>query len=180
MRGSFGIIKKIKMHAKRNNQYIQKLEIMAKLHAYLNFDGNCEEAFTFYEKVFKTKNPGYMRYGDIPADPHMPPISDEAKNKICHTAISINGESMLMGADVIPDFGQAYAQGNNTYVMLMCDDRDEATALYEALSVNAKVVEMPLGETFFAELYSSFQDQFGICWMVYFGGNKDEDCESKG
>ncbi|MCS4227527.1 VOC family protein [Sphingobacterium sp. BIGb0165] len=152
---------------------------MAKLHAYLNFDGNCEEAFTFYEKVFQTKNPGYMRYGDIPADPQMPAIPDEAKNKICHTAISINGESMLMGADVVPAFGQQYVQGNNTYVMLMCDNAEEAKTLHTALSVNAKVVEMPLGETFFAELYSSFQDQFGICWMVYFGGSKDEDCESK-
>src|SRR5690606_28440736 len=130
--------------------------IMAKLHAYLNFDGNCEEAFTFYEKVFNTTNPGFMRYGDVPADPAMPPIPDEAKNKICHTAISINGESMLMGADVISAFGQQYAQGNNTYVMLMCDDGEEARSLYEALSVNAKVIEMPLGETFFAELYSSF------------------------
>jgi len=152
---------------------------MAKLHAYLNFDGNCEEAFTFYEKVFNTTNPGFMHYGDVPADPAMPPIPDEAKNKICHTAISINGESMLMGADVISAFGQQYAQGNNTYVMLMCDDGEEARSLHEALSVNAKVIEMPLGETFFPELYSSFQDQFDICWMVYFGGSKDADCSNK-
>jgi len=54
---------------------------MAKLHAYLNFDGNCEEAFNFYEKVFNTKNPGFMRYGDIPADPQMPPVPDEAKKQ---------------------------------------------------------------------------------------------------
>jgi PhnB protein len=164
---------------KRSNHYIQKLEIMAKLHAYLNFNGNCEEAFNFYEKVFNTKNPGYMRYGDIPADPQMPPVPDEAKNKICHTAISINGDSMLMGADVISAFGQQYIQGNNSYVMLMCESTAEAKTLYDALSTNAKVVEMPLGETFFAELYSAFQDQFGICWMVYFGGNKEQDCESK-
>ena len=85
-----------------------------------------------------------------------------------------------MGADVVPAFGQQYVQGNNSYVMLMCDNAEEAKTLHTALSANAKVVEMPLGETFFAELYSSFQDQFGICWMVYFGGRKDEDCESKG
>ncbi len=85
---------------------------------------------------------------------------------------------MLMGADVIPAFGQQYIQGNNTYVMLMCDDATEAKTLHEALSNEAQAVEMPLGETFFAELYSSFQDKFGISWMIYFGGNKDVDCES--
>jgi PhnB protein len=152
---------------------------MAKLHAYLNFDGNCEAAFMFYEKVFQTKNPGFMRYADIPADPEMPPIPDAVKDRVCHTAISINGESMLMGADVLPGFGQQHIPGNNTYVMLRCDSDAEARTLHEALSVNAKNIEMPLGETFFAELYSSFQDQFGICWMVYFGGNKEKDCDSE-
>lgn len=145
---------------------------MAQVHAYLNFDGNCEEAFLFYEKVFKTKNLGFMRFKDIPADPNMPPMADKDKDKIMHTGIFINANTMLMGSDVIDGFGHKYSNGNNTYVMLTVDSVAEGKELYDALSAGSKNLEMPLGETFFAEQYASFQDKFGIWWMIYFEGNK--------
>ena len=90
---------------------------MAKINVYLNFKGNCEEAFQFYGNVFKTANTGIYRYSDIPAEPDMPPLSEEDKNKVMHTSIKINDNTMLMGADVIEGFGGKLSLGNSTYIM---------------------------------------------------------------
>lgn len=144
---------------------------MAKIHAYLNFNGNCEEAFTFYEKVFNTQSIGTYRFGDMPENPEFP-VNNEDKQKIMHTAIMINDSTMLMGSDCIEGLGQKITNGTSTYIMLDTETAQEAKDLYQALSENALNIEMPLGEQFWAELYASFQDQFGICWMIHFEGNK--------
>lgn len=144
---------------------------MAKIHAYLNFNGNCEEAFTFYEKVFNTQSIGTYRFGDMPENPEFP-VNNEDKQKIMHTAIIINDSTMLMGSDCIEGLGQKITNGTSTYIMLDTETAQEAKDLYQVLSENALNIEMPLGEQFWAELYASFQDQFGICWMIHFEGNK--------
>ncbi len=145
---------------------------MAKIHAYLNFDGNCKEAFQFYEQVFKTPNLGTYLFDDMPADPSHPALPEDAKGKVMHTAIKINEETMIMGSDIVEGFGHALSTGNSTYIMIDTETAQEAQEIHQALSVGAKLVEMELGETFFAELYSSFQDKFGIFWMIHFEGNK--------
>lgn len=144
---------------------------MAKIHAYLNFNGTCEQAFMFYEKVFNTQNIGTYRFGDMPADPDYP-MNEEDKKKIMHTAIMINESTMLMGSDCVENFGHKVTNGNSTYIMLDTQTAEEAKALYAALTENAMKMEMELGEQFWAELYASFQDQFGIFWMIHYEGNK--------
>lgn len=144
---------------------------MAKIHAYLNFNGTCEQAFMFYEKVFNTQNIGTYRFGDMPADPDYP-MNEEDKKKIMHTAIMINESTMLMGSDCVENFGHKVTNGNSTYIMLDTQTAEEAKALYAALTKNAMKMEMELGEQFWAELYASFQDQFGIFWMIHYEGNK--------
>lgn len=142
---------------------------MAKIHAYLNFNGNCEEAFAFYKTVFNTEGLGTHRFGDMPEDPNFQ-LADADKQKIMHTALMINENSMLMGSDCIEQFGHKAVPGTNTYIMLDVASKEEAQKLYNALVVNAKNIEMPLGEQLFAELYASFTDQFGIAWMIHFEG----------
>ena len=144
---------------------------MAKIHAYLNFNGDCEQAFEFYESVFETKNIGIHKMGDMPPNPECQ-IPESAKNKVMHVAIFINDSTMLMGSDIIEEFGHQYQPGNNNYIMLDVENAEEAHKLYDRLSVNAKKIEMPLAEQFFAELYASFIDQFGTPWMIHFEGNK--------
>ncbi len=144
---------------------------MAKVHVYLNFNGNCEEAFSFYEKVFNTTNTGIYRFGDIPADPNFT-IADADKNKIMHMALFINPETMLMGSDCLENFGQNATSGTNTYVMLDTATAEEAKTLYAALTEGANNIEMELGEQMWAELYASFEDKYGIKWMIHFEGNK--------
>jgi len=145
---------------------------MAKINVYLNFKGTCEEAFQFYSNVFKTSNTGIYRYSDIPAEPDMPPLTEEDKNKVMHTSIKINDNTMLMGADVVEGFGGKLSIGNSTYIMLDAASKEEARELFDALSQDAQKLEMDLNETFFAELFSSFQDKYGIYWMIHYEGNK--------
>jgi PhnB protein len=146
-------------------------KIMTRLHAYLNFNGNCEEAFQFYQNVFGGPLLGIHRFGDMPADPNFSvPAAD--KNKIMHTALQINEHAMIMGSDCIESFGQKAKFGTANYIMLDTDSAEQAREFHNKLSVNAQTMEMDLGETFFAELFSSFIDQFGIAWMVHYEGNK--------
>ena len=144
---------------------------MAKIHAYLNFNGNCEEAFNFYKTVFNTDIGWIGRFGDMPEDPNFT-IADADKNKIMHISLQINKDQMLMGSDCVESFGQKAIFGTANYIMLDVDTAAEAQQLYDALSVKAQNMQMPLGETFFAELFSSFTDQFGIAWMIHFEGNR--------
>ena len=146
---------------------------MAKIHAYLNFNGNCEEAFRFYEKVFDTSNLGTIRYGEMPGESDESQLPPEAKDKVLHTAININEDTMLMGSDVVEGLGiPPVTDGNRSYLMLDVASVEEAKNLYALLAEGAINIEMKLEETFFAELYASFQDQFGVCWMIHYEGNK--------
>lgn len=145
---------------------------MTTVNVYLNFNGNCKAAFNFYQQVFQAQPAPVQLYDDIPASPDHPPLPEDAKGKVMHTSLKIGKDTLLMGSDVVEGFGHQYHQGNSTYIMLDTDSKAEAENLHQQLSKNALQVEMGLEETFFAELYSSFQDQFGIWWMVHYQGNK--------
>ena len=145
---------------------------MAKIHVYLNFNGNCEEAFQFYGNVFNTTHTGIMRYGDMPSDPEMPSLTEQDKNKVLHMAIKLNDNTMLMGSDISEVFGQSLSHGNSTYITLTTESAEETKTLFDALKQDAQLIEMDLGETFFAELFGSLQDKYGIYWMIDYEGNK--------
>lgn len=143
---------------------------MAKFHIYLNFDGNCAEAFDFYAKVFRVPNLGTHRYGDMLDGSE--DVPETTKNLVLHTALQLNEHTQLMGSDIVEALGSdPLKKGNQTYAMIDTESAAEATRLFDELSINAKNIEMNLESTFFAELYASFQDQFGISWMIHFEGN---------
>lgn len=144
---------------------------MARVNIYLNFSGTCEQAFDFYQKVFNIERINTQFYDDIPPDPNHPPLPADAKGKVMHTAIEIGNGTSIMGSDVVEGFGHQFSGGNSTYVMLDATSKAEAQELFSKLSKNSPIIEMGLEPTFFAELFSSFQDQFGIWWMVHFKGN---------
>ncbi|OJU56374.1 MAG: VOC family protein [Bacteroidales bacterium 45-6] len=146
-----------------------------KVDVYLNFNGTCEEAFGFYAKVFQSPWDCILRYSDFPAGEGTPPLPPEHANKIMHTMVRINEHTCLMGSDVIEGFGHPLTHGNNAYITLGLSSAAQTRSLYEQLSKDAKAIEMPLGEQFWAELYASFQDKFGVSWMLLFEGNKAEN-----
>ncbi|MEA4996015.1 MAG: VOC family protein [Petrimonas sp.] len=132
---------------------------MAKLNPYLNFDGTCEEAFRFYKVVF-----GGEFLGDVHKMKDIPgmEIPEEAKNRIMHVALPV-GNDLLMGSDVF--LGQPFVQGNNNYISLFPESREEADRLFGALSEGGEV-EMPMADQFWGDYFGSLKDKFGVYWMI--------------
>ncbi|NJK87891.1 MAG: VOC family protein [Bacteroidales bacterium] len=138
---------------------------MAKVSTYLNFERNTEEAFTFYKQVFGTDFVnGISRFTDIPPADGMPGISDRDKNLVMHVALPILGGHTLMGTDAPESMGFKVHYGNNVYINLETDTREETQKLFNALSEGGKI-EMELQDMFWGDYYGSCQDKYGVHWM---------------
>lgn len=133
---------------------------------YLNFPGNTEQAFKFYRKIFKSEFVnGIKRFEDVPEDHEHPPMSDSVKKMVLHVELPILGGFILMGTDAPKEFGFTVTPGNNMYINLEPDSREEATRLFNELAEGGKV-EMPIQDMFWGAYYGSLTDQFGINWMI--------------
>lgn len=134
---------------------------MTTLNTYLNFSGNCEEAFNFYATVLGNEPPTFDRFGNTPHAGDMP---ESEHNKIMHASLKIGLNSLLMGSDV--PLGMEQVQfGNNFSLSLQPTSEEEAMRLFNALSVGGQVT-MPLEKTFWNATFGMFVDKFGINWMV--------------
>lgn len=137
---------------------------MATVNIYLNFKGNCEEAFNFYKSVLGGDFSYAARYKDMPPSEQMP-IPSEAENKIMHISLPISKETMLMGSDAVGSWGAGYVQGNNFAISINTNSKAEADRVFNELSSGGKV-DMPMQDTFWGDYYGMFTDKFGIGWMV--------------
>ena len=135
---------------------------MTKLNTYLNFAGNTEEAFNFYKSVFGGEFAAVIRFKDMPMEGVK--LSEADANKIMHIGLPI-GQEMLMGTDALESMGFKLVQGNNSYIMIGVDSKDEADRIFNALSAGGKV-EMAMADQPWGDYYGSFWDKFGIGWMV--------------
>ena len=137
---------------------------MAIINSYLNFDGQCEEAFNFYKSVFGGEFVNISKFGEMPPQEGMPPISDEVKNRIMHMSLPISAETVLMGSDTMPGIHD-HQVGNNISLSINTDSREEADLIFTGLSAGGKV-SMPLADTFWGAYFGMWTDKFGINWMV--------------
>lgn len=138
---------------------------MARVSTYLNFPRSTEAAFLFYKSVFKTEfSAPIARFGDIPAAPGQPPMSDEDKKLVMHVELPILGGHVLMGTDAPETMGFTVKFGNNAYINLEPDTRAETDRLFAALAEGGKV-EMGLQEMFWGGYFGSLSDRFGVLWM---------------
>ncbi len=138
---------------------------MAKTSTYLNFNRNTEEAFNFYKSVFGGEFIGDInRMGEVPAQDGQPPLAEADKNLVMHVALPILGGHMLMGTDAPESLGMKLTFGNNMYINLEPDTREETDRLFKALSKGGKV-EMKLQEMFWGDYFGSCTDRFGVQWM---------------
>jgi PhnB protein len=129
-----------------------------KLHTYLNYGGNCAEAFRFYEKHLGGKITSMMTHGQMP-DPSS--VDPAWRDKVLHARIELGGTS-LMGADIpSPPFEPV----RSAYLSLSADSTAEAEMIYALLSPEGEIY-MPLSETFFAHRFAMFRDKFGTLWML--------------
>lgn len=131
---------------------------------YLNFNGQAEEAFEFYKKTFGGEFRMVMKMKDAPGLADQLP--DDEKERIMHISLPIgkNG-SVLMASDICPSMGQTLQMGNNNYISLHPESRDEADRIFAGLSEGG-FIEMPMEDQFWGDYFGSFKDKFGVCWMI--------------
>jgi len=128
------------------------------LNPYLMFDGRCEAAFKFYEKVLGGKIEAMMTYGSSPMAEQTSP---DWRNKIMHARMIV-GDKMLMASDAPPD---RYEPMKGFSVTISVDDPVEAERVFRALS-DQGTVQMPIQQTFWAARFGMLVDQFGTPWMI--------------
>lgn len=136
---------------------------MTAVHAYVNFNGNCEEAFTFYKSVFGGEFPYVGRYSDMPAEGGKQMAPEEA-NKIMHMSLPI-GNTILMGSDVGGEWAKYTVVGNNVQLSVSADSNEETDRIFNGLAEGGRV-NMPLANTFWGSYFGMLTDRFGINWMV--------------
>jgi PhnB protein len=127
-----------------------------RVNAYLNFGGNCAEAFRFYEKHLGGKVEMLMTFAQAPQDLKTP---TGWKDKVLHARMSL-GDSAIMGSDV-----EKYQPMRSFYISLDVDSDAEAERVYKVLSDGGEI-QMPLQETFYASRFGQCRDKFGTSWMV--------------
>jgi|SRR5581483_4580250 len=130
---------------------------------YLFFDGNCEEAFNFYAKLFGGKIDAMLPHEGTPAEGSVPA---NWKKKIIHACMTI-GTTKLMASDAPPEHSQK-PQGFRVHVGVQ--STQDAERIFKALEQGGKV-DMPLQETFWAIRFGMVVDRFGTPWMINYSKN---------
>jgi len=136
------------------------------VNVYLNFDGNCEEAFNFYRSVLGGEFSYVGKFKDMPAQEGAP-ATDIDGNRIMHICLPISKETMLMGSDTGGEWAANFQKGNNFTISIHTDSKNEADKLFNGLSSDGKAT-MPMNQTFWGDYFGMLTDKFGINWMISF------------
>jgi len=137
---------------------------MAQINPHINFNGNAEEAFTFYKSVFGGEFATIMYFKDL-SSPEFPVAENEAY-KIMHIALPI-GKNVLMANDVPEILGRVNENENRSKISISAESKEEANRLFNGLSEGGKI-EMPMADSPWGSYFGMFRDKFGIEWMVDF------------
>ncbi len=137
---------------------------MALINPHINFNGNAEEAFTFYKSVFGGEFAKIIRFKDLSSPEY--PVAENEANKIIHIALPI-GKSMLMANDVPESMGRTNENENRSKISITAESRDEADKLYNGLSAGGQI-EGPIGDSPWGSYFGCFRDKYGIEWIINF------------
>jgi PhnB protein len=129
-----------------------------KLYTYLNYGGNCRQAFEFYAAHLGGRITAVTTHGEGPAADRGPA---EWRDAVLHARMEL-GETILLGADIPPDRFQPM---RSAYLTLMLDSDEEADRIYGLLTEGGQIF-MPMEETFFARRFAMLRDRFGTSWML--------------
>lgn len=138
---------------------------MAQISPYIHFNGNAEEAFTFYKSVFGGEFAKMMRYKDLSSPGY--PVAENDANRIMHIALPIGKTNVLMGSDVLQIMGQVTENDNRNTISIRAESREEADKLFNGLSEGGKI-EMPIADGPLGSYFGMFADKYGVEWMVNF------------
>lgn len=137
---------------------------MANINPHINFNGNAEEAFTFYKSVFGGEFATIMRFKDLASDEFV--VAETEANKIMHIALPI-GNSVLMGNDVPEILGRTNENENRSKIVISAESKEEADKLFNGLSAEGQI-EMPISDSPWGSYFGMFRDKYGIEWMIDF------------
>ena len=129
-----------------------------KLYTYLNYGGNCRQAFEFYEQHLGGKITFITTHGEMPQSTEVP---ENWKNAVLHARMDL-GETVLLGADVPPERFQPM---RSAYLTLMLDSSEHADRVYALLKEGGEIF-MKMEETFYAHRFAMLRDRFGTSWML--------------
>ena len=131
------------------------------INPYLNFNGDCADAFRLYERVLGGRIETMMTHR---VSPMADKVSPASLDRILHARLVV-GDQVLMGSDAPPEYPQA---AGNMYVSVQIDDVADAERIFGALAENG-TVQMPFQATFWAKGFGMLIDRFGIPWIVNAG-----------
>ncbi len=143
---------------------------MASINPHINFNGNAEEAFTFYKSVFGGEFAMVMRFKDMSSPGYS--IPEHEANKIMHIALPI-GKNVLIGNDVPRVLGRVNENENRSKISVSAESKEEADRLFNGLSMGGSV-EMPIGDSPWGTYFGMLRDKYGIEWMVDFAPKHGE------
>lgn len=135
---------------------------MASISPYIHFNGNAEEAFTFYKSIVGGQFTKVMRYKEVSSAEF--PIPEHEANRIMHIALPI-GKGALLGSDTLEMMGRVNENDNRNTISITADNRQEADTLFNGLSAGGKV-EMPMADGPLGAYFGMFADKYGVEWMV--------------
>ena len=141
---------------------------MTTINPWINFNGNAEEAFTFYKSVFGGEFVKVIRFKDL-ASPEFSVAKNE-ENKIMLITLPIGKNNMLMANDVPEIMGRVNENENRSKILISTESKEEADKLFNGLSAGGNV-EGPMGNSPWGSCAGMFRDKYGIEWMIEFSLN---------
>lgn len=138
---------------------------MKSINPWINFNGNAEEAFTFYKSVFGGEFKKIVRFKDL-AGPEFP-VADKEANKVMYIALPVGKNNVLVANDVPESMGRTNENENRSKILVSAESREEADKIFNGLSAGGNV-EGPIGDTPWGSYAGMFRDKYGIEWIVEF------------
>jgi PhnB protein len=142
---------------------------MATINPWINFNGNAEEAFTFYKSVFGGEFTHITRFKDIESAEFK--VSEKEGNKIMRIGLRISDGNVLIANDVPEIMGRVNENENRSKILVNTESKEEADRIFIGLSAGG-TVEGTMGDSPWGTYFGMFRDKFGIEWMIEFSPNK--------
>jgi PhnB protein len=138
---------------------------MKSINPWINFNGNAEEAFTFYKSVFGGAFKKIVRFKDLAGTEFR--VADKEANKVMYIALPVGKNNVLVANDVPESMGRTDENENRSKILVSVESREEADKIFNGLSAGGNV-EGPIGDTPWGSYAGMFRDKYGIEWIVEF------------
>ena len=136
---------------------------MTTINPWINFNGNAEEAFTFYKSIFGGEFTKIIRFKDLASAEF--PVPEKEEHKIMYIALPIGEGSVLIANDVPEFMGKVNENENRSKILINTESKEDAERIFNGLSAGG-TVEGPMGDSPWGSYCGMFRDKYGIEWMV--------------